>query len=158
MGRIVRIAIGEAGVGQHDDVLFTILGSCIAIMLFDKKYNIGGLAHIMLGKSQDDRLLQPAKYADTAVPYLVRLMTHKGAAPHRLKVAKIAGASEMFPTQDRSQSISMMNIKAVRQVLHQHQIRITAEDLGGNKGRQVKFDTKTGRVSIFIEGKISKYL
>ena len=157
MSRIVRIAIGEAGIGQHDDVLFTILGSCIAIMLFDKKYHIGGLAHIMLGQSQEDGLLKPAKYADTAVPYLIRLMARQGAAPHRLKTAKIAGASEMFPTNDR-QSISKMNIKAVRHVLQQHQIRITAEDLGGNKGRQIQFDTKTGRVSVLIEGKVSKYL
>ncbi len=157
MGKIIRVPIAGAGVGSHGDTLFTVVGSCVAIMLFDKKHHIGGMVHIMLGYS-NQRKDNPAKYADTAIPYLIRLMAQRGAAPHRLVGAKISGGGEMFPVANPEQSVSRNNVKAVKALLAEHKIRVISEDTGGKTGRRISFDLVTGRVMVSMQGEPDKIL
>lgn len=157
MSEIIRVPIAGTGVGKGNDRLYTVVGSCIAIMLYDKKFRIGGLVHIMLGYShgQTDN---PSKYADTAVPYLIKEMVAMGAAEHRLAAAKIAGGGEMFESLQGEGSVSRTNIAAVQDILPRHGIRIIASDLGGTMGRRITFDVATGRVYVQIQGQPTQKL
>lgn len=65
MSNYIRVAMAESGVGKAGDTLFTVVGSCIAIMLYDKKVQVGGIVHIMLSNSRG-KTDNPSKYVDTA--------------------------------------------------------------------------------------------
>ena len=151
MGELIRVPIAGIGIGHRDDILFTVVGSCVAIMLYDKKYAIGGMIHIVLGYSKN-REEPPAKYADTGIPYLIQKMTQQGASAHRLKAAKITGGGEMFEVLNSRNSVSRKNIRDVQEVLAQHGITIIASDLGGKTGRRVSFDVATGKVNVIVGG------
>ncbi|MGK5095157.1 chemotaxis protein CheD [Deltaproteobacteria bacterium TL4] len=147
MGQIIRVSIGGAEIGRKDDRLFTVVGSCVAIMLYDKKCQIGGMVHIMLGYA-NGRTDNPGKYADTGTRYLIQKMVKAGAANHRLTGAKIAGGGEMFENYSKDLNVSASNVKAVHEVLAQHNIKIIAADCGGSSGRRITFDVGTGKVLI----------
>jgi len=96
---VIRVKIGGLEVAKSPEVLETLLGSCVALMLYDKGKKIGGMAHIMLPYTNDPNVKDPGKYANTAVPALITKMITLGARPNKL-VAKIAGGAAMFKTSN----------------------------------------------------------
>lgn len=152
MGQIIRVPIAGIGVGHAGDTLFTVVGSCIAIMLYDKKHSVGGMVHVMLGYSRN-RKDNPGKYADTGIPYLIRKMAQEGAAAHRLMAAKISGASEMFDVLNQENSVSRNNVRDVQKILAERRMKLIATDCGGNTGRRISFDVSTGQVTISMQGR-----
>ncbi|MGG7163913.1 chemotaxis protein CheD [Clostridium ihumii] len=147
----IKIGIGDLNIAKDPDTLMTIgLGSCIGIALFDKRTKIGGLAHIMLPDSTKfTKVTNELKFADLAIPILIKKMTQAGANKSLIK-AKIAGGASMFSFSDKSMNMDVgeRNIKAVREVLKQNNISIEAEDVGGNKGRTITLSTVNGMLQI----------
>ena len=48
------IRMGEMAVAINDGVLRTLLGSCIGLVLYDRKRKVGGLAHVVLPESRGE--------------------------------------------------------------------------------------------------------
>lgn len=149
MSKIHSIGIADVMVVTSPDKVRTVLGSCIGIALFDNVAKIGGMAHVMLPSStlgHGDK----GKFADTAVDWLLGDVLNAGCKKDRLK-AKIAGGASMFgKTVDNG--IGEKNIEAVKERLAHHSIQITAEALGGLKGRKMLLDPATGEVHVQIIG------
>ena len=68
------IPMGALAVAQDNGVLRTLLGSCVGLVLYERRLKIGGLAHIVLPKAPAGRCDTPGKFVDTAVPALIRKM------------------------------------------------------------------------------------
>ncbi|MCD6503401.1 MAG: chemotaxis protein CheD [Thermoplasmata archaeon] len=142
------IGMGDVGFGIDNEVLVTLaLGSCVALAIYDPKANVAGLTHIMQPCSRGGGAGKPGKYADTAVPYMLRNLITMGASRGNL-VAKIAGGATMFPYVDVSESIGKKNVDAVKSELKKYEIELIAEDTLGNVGRSVKFYVATGKMVI----------
>ncbi|AXI25723.1 chemotaxis protein CheD [Methanofervidicoccus sp. A16] len=148
---VIRVKIGGLEVAKSPEVLETILGSCVALMLYDRGKKIGGMAHIMLPHTDDPNVRDPGKYANTAVPALITKMTVVGARPNKL-VAKIAGGAAMFKTSN-TMNIGKKNVEATKKELSKYKIRIVGEDVGGEGSRTVKFFLKDGKVVVNHRGK-----
>lgn len=157
----LKIGIADANVVSSPDKLVTIgLGSCVGIAIYDKSKAIGGLAHIMLPDStQFNNINNPLKFADLAIPILVDKMIKQGALKSNLK-AKIAGGASMFNFSDKSMvmDIGNRNSESVKKTLAKLCIPLIGEDVGGNKGRTVIFDTSNGTVQIKTVGVGTKEL
>lgn len=150
-----KVGIAELSVTSSPHKLITIgLGSCIGIALYDRFTCIGGLAHIMLPDSTAfTNITNAMKFADLAIPILLKRMEEQGASIRNIK-AKIAGGASMFNFQDKSMIMDIGNRNgiAVKNTLEKKLIPIIAEDIGGNKGRTVIFDTCNGIVQIKTVG------
>lgn len=136
------------------DLLTLGLGSCVAIMLYDKETKIGGMAHVLLpSRSLARDATNPAKFPETAVPLLVQRMTQMGADPRRL-VAKLAGGASMFAALMTPGTIQMgeRNVVASRNALRDAAIPIVAEAVGGGQGRSVRFHLADGSIEIRTVG------
>lgn len=154
MGMLV-VGISDLKVATPPDTLITYaLGSCVGICLLDANAKVAGLSHIMLPSSS----LAPAdrnvfKFADTAIPDLVKKMEIKGAMRSRLK-AKIAGGAQMFEMQggaggnNSTWNIGQRNVTAVIDTLRRLSIPILAQDVLANYGRTVSFDPTTGMMTV----------
>lgn len=145
---LIRVGMAELQVtsGRNDILRTTGLGSCIGLTLYDPGAGVSGMAHIMLPDSGIARepSFNLAKYADTAIPEMLRQMKEKGAAKSRL-VAKMAGGAQMFAfAASESMRIGPRNVEAVKQLLIEHQIPLAAEDTGLNFGRTIEFHCATG--------------
>ena len=145
---LIHVGIAEMEISNGENILRTILGSCIGICLYDKSMKLGGLAHIMLPSGNSTDALA-GKYADTALPLLVRRMEEAGSNIRKIK-AKIAGGAKMFNLPDNSMiaSIGMSNSNKVEKLLSEMGIELLAKDVGGNYSRIINFHLLNGDVKV----------
>ncbi len=150
MGALI-VGISDLKIANPPDKLITYaLGSCVGICLLDSIAKVGGMSHIMLPtKSVAPSDNNVYKFADTAIPELVKQMEKRGAMRMRIK-AKIAGGAQMFgntSSSDKSNAmwqIGQRNVNAVLDMLRKMAIPILAQDVLENYGRTVEFDPATG--------------
>lgn len=160
MGNVIKVDMADLKLCKSPDSITTLgLGSCVGIAIRDPVTKIGGLAHIMLPDSTQIRNTSNiAKFADTGIQELVRIITAAGGSRSRL-VAKIAGGAQMFAFQNQKSEmirVGERNVEASKAKLRQLRIPILAEDTGLNYGRTVIFYPETGDFVIKSVGKPQK--
>lgn len=156
----LTIGIGDLKVCKSPDVLVTYaLGSCVGICLLDSSTGVGGLSHIMLPDSTAgvNAAANPMRFADTAIPMLIREMEKLGASRNRLR-AKIAGGATMFTLANDKFNIGDRNVAEVKKMLARERIPILAEDTGADYGRTVFFYPETGVMEIRAAARGTKML
>jgi chemotaxis protein CheD len=74
------IGIGKIFVTRAPAVLQTVLGSCVAVVLYDNQKKIGGMIHLVLpqgvGKESEQ---DPGRFAVSGIPILIQKMINQGA-------------------------------------------------------------------------------
>jgi len=140
-------------VAQSSDTLKTVVGSCIALCLWDRENRTGGMVHIMLPSHDRSRDGLKGKYADTAVHALLDAMEKKGSRRQDL-VASVVGGASIFGRFSRVPvpSVGTLNYESVRGQLRECAIPVRLEETGGSSGRRVVLDCSTGRVSVTTLG------
>lgn len=140
------LGIGEIGVATDGGVLRTFVGSCVGLVLYDRRRRIAGLAHIMLPESKGTAT-PVGKYADTAIPEMIRrLDALANGVPLKLS-AKMAGGAKMFAFQS-GVTIGEQNVIAIERILDSLGIPVLARECGGEKGRRLSFDVSTAELTI----------
>lgn len=152
----VKVGIGDLNIVLPPDKLITLgLGSCVGIAIIDSINKIAGLAHIMLPDSTSfTNQSNPMKFADLAIPILIKKMEAAGANRRIIK-AKIAGGASMFSFPDKNplMDIGGRNGIAVKEVLQKMNVPVISEDLGGNSGRTMIVEAANCKVFIKTVGK-----
>ena len=146
----ITVGVGDLKITQAPNVLKTLLGSCIGIVLHDPINKIGGILHIMLPK-KNGRDLKITKYADPGLSYFISHMVTSTGALRGALYAKIFGGAKMFETNG-TLNIGESNELEVRRILKEEGINILASRTGGTKGYNIAFDTYTGDVTCRIFG------
>jgi chemotaxis protein CheD len=143
MARMAEIAVSR----YEADVLVALgLGSCIGVAVLDRASLAAGLAHVVLPESRPGTP-SPGKFADTAVPELLRRVTGLGASAPRLHAVLVGGA-QMFSTgASGALDIGRRNEQAVTAALAAAGIPITTTLTGGNAGRTLRVHIGTGLVT-----------
>lgn len=161
MGEIIKVGMADLKIGRAPDTLTTLgLGSCIGLTLYDPVAKIGGLVHYMLPDSTKlKNNTNIAKFGDTGIRELLRLILEAGANRRRL-VSKIAGGASMFEMSGLSSigSVGERNSEAAKQILKELQIPLIAEDTGLNYGRTVELNCENGDFLIKSVGRGSKVI
>lgn len=155
-----RVNMAEMVVTSSDDVLAIYgLGSCLGVALHDPTRGIGAMAHVMLPCDlTNNPVKKPGKYVDTAIGNMVEELEKLGC-DRKDMVAKICGGSRMFKTsREKKECIGTKNIKLTKKLLKSMGIPIVAKDVGGNYGRIVEFDVKSGKMYIRTASGTSKVL
>lgn len=129
----------------------TILGSCVAVCLFDTQKKIGGINHFMLPFWNGDGLASP-KYGNIAIEKLIEKMKNNGSTMDNMIAKIFGGASQM----NSSINVGSKNIQVAKEMLLSKNINIIAEDVGGIYGRKMRYDTGTGQVLVKYLTKDSK--
>lgn len=156
-GEMIKVGIADLNVCHSPDAITTLgLGSCVGVVLFDKSTRIAGLVHVMLPDSTQVKQNQNrAKFADTGIDELIKMMVKEGAR-RALFTAKIAGGAQMFSFSSSSGDmlrVGERNVEAVKRKLKELGIPIVAEDTGENFGRTVEFYPENGNFVIKSVGK-----
>ena len=141
-----NVGIGEYHVGNF--LMTSIgLGSCVAVILHDKRRSTGAVAHVMLPES-NGKIERPGKFADTAIPTMYDELIKSGSNKRDI-TAKIAGGSSMFKQFKGNLDIGGRNVEAIKTALETCHIKLDGEDVGGNFGRSITYNpTQNGIVQI----------
>src|SRR3954447_20628102 len=143
------VRMGELAASKTPGAMLVTLGlgSCIGLVLLDRRVGVGGLAHVVLPESSGHAEVNKYKFADHAVPELIRRMVALGARRPMLEAVLVGGAS-MFAAMGGSMEVGARNEAAVKAQLATARIRIHASATGGSRGRTVRVDPKTGIVLV----------
>ena len=161
MADMIRVGMADLNICKAPDSITTLgLGSCVGIVLYDKRNKIAGLAHVMLPDSTQIRNnTNLAKFADTGIDQLINELKTAGADIKSL-TAKIAGGAQMFSFTGSSDltKVGDRNVEATIQKLQTLKIPILASDTGKNYGRTIVFFPETGMLQIKAVGKEISYI
>ena len=142
------IKMNEIYITKSPYLIKTVVGSCIALCVWDSYGQIGGMGHIMLPESNGDQDAPPGKYADTAVKYLISKMINEGSLLKNMQATCAGGASMFRNHQNKIEPVGIKNYKIVKNELTHFGIPIVTEAVGGTLGRKVLMNCASGKITI----------
>jgi chemotaxis receptor (MCP) glutamine deamidase CheD len=142
----VRIYIGGLHASERPTVIKTLLGSCVAVCLYDPLQGVGGMNHFMLPRGNaagDDAL----RFGVHAMDSLIGA-TMKVGGDRRRFVAKVFGGAHVLDLETPLGDVPRRNIDFVREFLEDDGIPVVGADVGGCHPRHVHFHTDSGRAFV----------
>ena len=143
-GSSTFIHVGQLHVDVAPAAISTVLGSCIAVCLYDTRLGIGGMNHYLL-PFWNGNGLQSLRFGNISIPLLIEAMIEKGSSIRTME-AKIFGGASMNASTNENMMIGKKNILVAREILQSYKIAIIAEDVGGINGRKIQFDIERKKV------------
>ncbi len=146
--RIINVAPGGQELASApNEVLSTVLGSCVAACLRDHATGLGGMNHFLLPgdvpSSANINGSEDMRFGVTAMELLINALLKRGAVRSRLE-AKVFGGSTML-IENGGASVGSRNASFVLAFLAREGIPILAQDLGGSLPRRANYEPATGR-------------
>jgi len=120
----------------------TLLGSCVAICLWDEALKIGGINHFLLPFCEENNHSEPLKFGNTSTRLLIKKMINLGCRIETLTAKVLGGAQQAENYYDTGNQ----NAYAAMQILNEENIRIIGRNIGGSVGRKLIFYTHSGEV------------
>ena len=146
---------GDIFVAEPPTVLRTLLGSCVAITLWDPVSHAGGMCHFLLAEKEPDAdpWILNGRYADDAVLLLIEKFQQRRIPMSRLQ-AKLFGGSSMMPDRMRTVNkpklaIGKKNIAKGRAILAHYGLPILGSQEGDIGHRQIELHLETGEVHVY---------
>ncbi len=128
-------------------MLSTLLGSCVAVCLYDPVVHVMGMNHFLLANPRYDRNKpviesEAGRYGLQSMELLINGLLQQGALRHRLQAKAFGGGNvvQSLSGADSFFAVGSVNVRFVREFLHNESIPLLAMDLGGDYGRQIHFD------------------
>lgn len=121
----------------------TLLGSCVAVCLFDPKLRLGGMNHFLLPKSASNNStdLDVILNGDYSMEVLVNGLLNKGAQKSRLLAKAFGGGTIVTSIR---MAIGERNSEFAHQWLDQEGIKLIASDFNGPWSRKIVFVPQSG--------------
>lgn len=131
-------------------LLSTVVGTCVAVCLYDRRRKCGGMNHFLY-PAAGRRARPTPRYGDAAVLGLIRMMLAQGSRVEDMEAQIFGGGQRCLSDPG---GVGRRNVKMARRILKKKGIPIVSEDVGGVKGRRVLFHTVTNEVLVMKTSKV----
>jgi chemotaxis protein CheD len=146
-----KILPGEYYVTTNEEIIATVLGSCVSACVRDVKHGIGAMNHFLLplhkGESWTGALdlnSLATRYGNFAMEHMINDVLKYGGRKEFLEF-KVFGGSRVI---SKMGDIGNSNIKFVLEYLEIEGYKVVARDVGGINPRKVLYYPKSGRVRV----------
>lgn len=140
---------GQVFVSAKGQSISLILGSCVAVCIWDPVGAVGGATHYML-PNWDGRGVPSARYGSVAISILLQKLLESGAIRNQLR-AKVFGGGCLFGSKHESNKeshLGVRNVETAMDFLAKAQIPVVSTEVGVDRGQRVVFHTATGAAEI----------
>jgi len=120
--------------------LTTVVGTGVAVCVWDPLYCVGGMAHFLLPEAGN--AAPASRYGDVAMRALLDQLVRLGANPHGLRAAVFGGCAP--PIAGESGHLGDRNVDAALAYLRTCGILVVKRDVGGACSRKIVFDPRRG--------------
>jgi chemotaxis protein CheD len=141
---------GELYVSTQEELVTTVLGSCVSACIHDVRRGIGGMNHFMLPEPLGERdgwsstISRAARYGSDAMEQLINGVLNAGGQRADLQVKIFGGGRVLAQLSD----VGQRNIEFVQRYIATEKLNLCASDLGDIYPRQVQFFPQSGRVRV----------
>jgi chemotaxis protein CheD len=137
---------------EEPSLISTVVGSCVAVSLWDCKKECGAMAHFLY-PSTDARAQASAKFGNVAIQYLIKLFLVEGSKVKDLRAQIFGGA--ISPTGG-CERIGAENIRVAKRMLAGRRIPVISEDVGGTMGRKIVYNTAKNEAVVYKVNQLRK--
>ncbi len=123
----------------------TILGSCVAVCLWDRVQRVGGINHFILPYRRQDR--PSSRFGDVAIARLVEEMERLGCNLGTMR-AKVFGGAAVLPFASGGDPVGEQNTRMAMECLRERGIPVIAQRTGGRTGLLIRLFTESGDVLV----------
>jgi chemotaxis protein CheD len=134
---------GEVFVSPDSHAVTTILGSCVAVCIWDPITRIGGINHFLLPTFTGQGIASP-RFGNIAVQELLTQLSQLGSQRRNLLGKLFGGACVLEAFRQRKHHLGLKNIEVARHLLESESIPLVGHDVGGQRGRKLIFHTDDG--------------
>jgi chemotaxis protein CheD len=154
---------GEMHIADRPGIVTTVLGSCVAVTMYNSRLKTGAICHSMMPRWMAERdsrgkCDEGFKYVDYSIRYMVDAFRSFGIGPREIEV-KLFGGADMFSSDDNDKryiSVGRQNIMEALNVMDENGLALRKRDIGGTQSRKLRFYLHTG--SVFLKRlKLSEY-
>ncbi len=129
--------------------LATVLGSCVAVCLFDARTKVAGMGVFAFPKIKNDS--NHTFYGNYSIPKLLEMMYNLGAQRDSIRAHIVGGSySKQYLTKD----FGNKNVEIAEKYLKKNKILVVNNDTRGSFGRKVLFDTYCGEIIVYKSNNI----
>jgi len=156
----VIVGVGDMAVSNNPQVTLSTyaLGSCVGVVAYDPVTRAGGILHLMLPDSTispDKAVAQPAMFADTGFPLLIRALAGLKGDANRLRLY-VAGGANVLSGADAFK-IGDRNLAIVKKLIQANGLKVSGHDVAGTVNRTVHLDVGTGLMSLKTPAKSDQH-
>lgn len=164
----VNLPVGAAHVATKPTDVWTVLGSCVSVVLHVPARQISAICHAQLPKRahpdfacredcpstchRAERDASQMKFVTCNVEYMVESLAALGVTPREMTAAVIGGA-KVLQVLGQASTIGEQNVMMARHVLSAYGIECQTEDVGGSRGRTLWYASDTGRIDVRYHGR-----
>ena len=145
-----KLLPGEYYVTENDEIITTVLGSCVSACIRDRVFGVGGMNHFMLpisdgqGWGNADLVSTATRYGNYAMEHMINDILSHGGHRKNLEV-KIFGGGQIIASMT---NVGLKNINFVREYIVAEALMLVGEDVGDIYPRKVVYYPKSGRVRL----------
>jgi chemotaxis protein CheD len=140
-----KLMPGEYYISDKQEMITTVLGSCVSACIYDEKRHIGGMNHFMLPAKGSAALMdESARYGLFAMESLINELMKSGCRKQDLKVKLFGGGQIIANMSD----VGRKNILFAKNFLHAEGLPLEASDLGLIFPRKVNFFPFSGKAMV----------
>ncbi|MCC6779798.1 MAG: chemoreceptor glutamine deamidase CheD [Hyphomicrobiales bacterium] len=144
---VVKVLPGEFYITERsDEVIATILGSCVAACIRDPRLGIGGMNHFMLAHSRTGKWgsdVNSTRFGNFAMEKLINELVKAGCSRDRFEI-KLFGGGNVIDTKN---AVGTDNAEFALKYLADEGLPCAAQDLGGPYPRRILYNPTTGKVT-----------
>ncbi len=140
----VKVVAGDYYVSSQDEVICTVLGSCVSTCIRDTTIGVGGINHFLLPDADCDILSSSNRYGVFAMEQLINAIIKYGGQRENFEIKVVGGGNMMAGAND----IGQRNIAFVQQFLKTEGLAVSALDVGGLQARRIQYIAKTGQLMV----------
>lgn len=145
-----KILPGEYYVTASQELVTTVLGSCVSACIRDSVTGIGGMNHFLLPLNDGETWSEAEiaslanRYGNYAMEHMINDILKQDGRKQNLEV-KIFGGSKIIESMT---DVGSSNIRFVRNYLKTEDLKVVSEDVGGTNPRKVMYFPDTGKVLV----------
>lgn len=146
----VKVLPGEYYVSDQEEMVSTVLGSCVSVCIHDVRLRFGGMNHFMLPEPVGERdswsstVGRAARYGSDAMEQLINAIIKVGGRRADMRLKVFGGGRVLAQMSD----VGKRNIEFVKRYIATEELTLLASDLGGEYPRQVQFFPHSGRARV----------
>jgi len=140
--RQVYLQAGQVFASAEPASVVTILGSCVAVFLFDSVARMGGMNHYLLPLAVERE--RSARFGNVALALLLDEVLDRGARKGNLRAKVFGGAGVLDDFQRNGGHLGQDNVEIALRTLEAEGIPVMDSDVGGRRGRKVVFRVDNG--------------
>ncbi len=148
---IAKLLPGDYYVTRENEVLDTVLGSCVSACIRNPRLKIGGMNHFMLPRPSgtgndtwENIAGRATRYGSASMEKLINRILNVGGTRAELEVKIFGGGKVLSSLSD----VGQHNVTFVRDFLKQEGLKVSSEDVGDICPRHVQYFPLSGRVRV----------